>query len=194
MSDGKSPVQMLMHSHRAARQARAPAHRFDLQAEMLKAHRVVSIHRPLKLQTEHPIQVLTSPRQKRRSPFRRAHLKSAIELRDVVLTQKLIRFLHAADAVQPQLLRQTSLPGAEIALASSTRLRRIRRNHLYPQLAQRSSHLRQAMGSTFPPTFGVSQKWLPRSLYNAQNNPLRSITSFSPAITVTVDSSSTNCA
>src|SRR5436309_10483502 len=99
----------------------------NLQAEMLKAHRVVSIHRPLKLQTEHQIQVLTSPRQKRRSPFRRAHLKSAIELRDVVLTQKLIRFLHAADAVQPQLLRQTSLPGAEIALASSTRLRRIRR-------------------------------------------------------------------
>src|SRR6266852_2570658 len=27
--------------------------------------------------------------------------------------------------------------------------------------------------STLPPTFGVSQKWLPRSLYNAQNNPLR---------------------
>src|SRR5437899_13022509 len=25
--------------------------------------------------------------------------------------------------------------------------------------------------STFPPTFGVSQKWLPRSLYSAQNTP-----------------------
>ena len=35
----------------------------------------------------------------------------------------------------------------------------------------------------FAPTFGVSQKWLPRSLYKAQNKPLRSITSFSPTIT-----------
>ena len=31
-------------------------------------------------------------------------------------------------------------------------------------------------------------------LYNAQNKPLRSITSFNPAITVTDDSSSTSCA
>src|SRR6266853_6634363 len=48
--------------------------------------------------------------------------------------------------------------------------------------------------STLPPTFGVSQKWLPRSLYNAQNNPLRSTTARSAASTVAVDSSSTNCA
>jgi hypothetical protein len=58
---------------------------------MLKAHRVVPIHRPLKLQAEHQVQVLTSPRQKSRSPFRRAYLKAAIELRDVVVAQKLIR-------------------------------------------------------------------------------------------------------
>src|SRR6516162_194460 len=38
------------------------------------------------------------------------------------------------------------------------------------------------------------EQWLPRSLYNAQNTPLRSITSFNPAIPVSVDSSSTSCA
>ena len=50
VGDGKSSIEMLMHSHGAARQGRSPAHRFDLQVEVLKAHRVVPIHRPLKLQ------------------------------------------------------------------------------------------------------------------------------------------------
>ena len=49
-------------------------------------------------------------------------------------------------------------------------------------------------GSTENSAFGVTKKWLPRSLYKAQNRPLVSITSRSPAMTVRVDSSSTNCA
>src|SRR6266853_5180738 len=185
---------MLMHPHRATRKSRSPAHRFDLQAEMLKAHRVVPIHRPLKLQAENQVQVLTSPRQKGRSPFRRAYLKAAIELRDVVFPQKPVRLLQTVDAVQSQLLGQTSLPGSEVALTATSRLRRISRDHLNPQLCQRPSYLRQAMPIHLAPTFGVSQKWLPRSLYKAQNSPLPSTTSRSAAITVTVDSSSTNCA
>ena len=71
VGDRKGSIQMLMHPYRAARQGRSPAHRFDLQAEMLKAHRVVAIHRPLKLQAENQVQVLTSPGQKGRAPFRR---------------------------------------------------------------------------------------------------------------------------
>ena len=47
---------------------------------------------------------------------------------------------------------------------------------------------------TLPPAFGVSQKWLPRSEYSAQNRPRCSITARSLAITVMVDSSSTSCA
>ena len=58
---------------------------------------------------------------------------------------------------------------------------------------QRPSHLAQPLRLTGPPAAGV-KKWLPRSLYRAQNRPLRSITSRNPAITVAVDSSSTNCA
>jgi hypothetical protein len=89
--------------------------RFDLQAEVLKAHGVVPIHRTLKLQAENEVQVLTSAGQKCRSPFRSAHLKAAIELGHVVFPQKPVRLLQASDAVQPQLLRQTSLPGSEVS-------------------------------------------------------------------------------
>src|SRR5438445_512935 len=46
---------------------------------------------------------------------------------------------------QPQLLRQASLPGSEVALTAAPRLRRIRRNHANPEFAQRPSHLGQAM-------------------------------------------------
>ena len=45
----------------------------------------------------------------------------------------------------------------------------------------------------FSPSFIVTKKWLPRSLYKAQNKPWISITSRKPAITVRVDSSSINC-
>jgi len=69
VGDGESSIEMLMHPHRAARQTRSPAHRFDLQVEILKAHGVVPIHGPLELQAENQVQVLTSPGQKGRSPF-----------------------------------------------------------------------------------------------------------------------------
>jgi hypothetical protein len=42
-------------------------------------------------------------------------LKAAIELGHVVFPQKPVRLLQASDAVQPQLLRQTSLPGSEVS-------------------------------------------------------------------------------
>ena len=62
------------------------------------------------------------------------------------------------DSGQPQLLRQASLPGAKVALAAAPRLRRVGRNHLDAQLAQRPSHLRQPIRIHFAPTFGVNQK------------------------------------
>jgi hypothetical protein len=41
VGDGKRSIQMLVHPHRAARQDRSPAHRFDLQVEVLKADGVI---------------------------------------------------------------------------------------------------------------------------------------------------------
>ena len=55
--------------------------------------------------------------------------------------------------------------------------------HIYPTLAEANKY-----------AAGVWKKWLARSLYSAQKRPFRSITSRSAAITVRVDSSSTNCA
>src|SRR5260370_41920642 len=106
---------MLMHPDRAARQGRAPAQRFDLQAEVLKAHGVVPIHRTLKLQAENELQVLTSAGQKCPYPFRSAHLKAAIELGPVVFPQKPVRLLQASHALQPQYHAPTTLPGSEVS-------------------------------------------------------------------------------
>src|SRR6266566_834457 len=58
-------IQMLMHGYRAARQAGSPTHRFDLQAEVLKADRVVPVHRALELQREDEIQISAAPGYKR---------------------------------------------------------------------------------------------------------------------------------
>src|SRR5437660_12157934 len=194
MGEAVASVQVLMDGHGAARQAGSPAHRFNLQTEILNADRVVAIHRALELQREDEIQIPAATRHKRAARLRRPYLKTAVELGHVVLPQNRIRGFQRRDPLQPQFLRQPSLPGAEVAFTASPRLRRVGGNHLNVQSTQGSSHLGQTMAIDFPSTFGVSQKWLPRSLYSAQNTPLRSITSFSPAITVTVDSSSTNCA
>ena len=47
VGEGQGAIEMLMQPHHAARQGGSAARRFDLQAEMLKAHGVVPIHRPL---------------------------------------------------------------------------------------------------------------------------------------------------
>jgi len=81
---------MLMHSHRAARQAGSPTHGFDLQAEVLKADRVVPVHCALELQREDEIQIPAAPGYKRAARLRLPHLKAAIELGDVVFSEKSI--------------------------------------------------------------------------------------------------------
>jgi hypothetical protein len=48
-----------------------------------------------------------------------------------VLAQKDIGRFHRRDPLQPQLLRQPSLPGAEVAFAATPRLGRVGRDHLY---------------------------------------------------------------
>ena len=46
--------------HRATWQRAAPAHPLDLQTQVLKAHRVVAVHRALKLQREEFANLSTS--------------------------------------------------------------------------------------------------------------------------------------
>ena len=125
MGEAEASIQVLMHGHAAARQAGSPAHRLDLQAEILNADGVVPIHRALELQREDQIQIAAAARHERAARLRRPHLKTAVELGHVVFPQKRIRRFQRRDPGQPQFLRQTSLPGPEVALTASPRLRRV---------------------------------------------------------------------
>src|SRR3982751_716945 len=65
-----------------------------------------------------------------------------VESVNVVLAQESVGLFPSADAGQPQFLGQASLPSAEIPFRPSSRLGRIRWNHLHTQLLQRSPDLR----------------------------------------------------
>jgi hypothetical protein len=71
---------MLMHGHGATHQTGSPAHRFDLQAQIPHAGRVVPAHCALELQRENQIQISAVTRHKRAAWLRRPHLKTTIEL------------------------------------------------------------------------------------------------------------------
>ena len=122
MGQADGPIQVLMHGDGAALERAAPAHRFDLQVEVLKADRVIAIHRTLELQGEDQIQIAAATRHKRTARLRWRHLKTTIKLGPVALPQKSIGRIQRLDPGQSQLLRQPALPGAEVALASSPRL------------------------------------------------------------------------
>ena len=80
------------------------------------------------------------------------------------------------------------------ALAAAPRLRRVGRDHLHSQLAQRPPHLRQPVRIDLAARLrGEPEMAAPIAVQSAEQ-PLRSITSRSPAITVFVDSSSTSWA
>src|SRR3981081_1409950 len=126
---------MLMHRYRATSQAGSAQYRSDLPPEVLKSERVVPVHRALELQREDEIQISAAPGYKRAARLRRSHLKAAIELGDIVFSEKGIGPFHSADPMQPQLLRQPPLPGAKVTFTAPSGLRRVGRNHLPLQLA-----------------------------------------------------------
>src|SRR5271154_4872595 len=114
---------MLMDHHLATCQRRPPAHPLDLQAQILKAHRVVAVHAAFKLQREYPFQVTTPAGHESIPPLPGRDLKTAVELGDVIFPQKSVRRLERPQLAQPQLLRQAALPGREVALAASATAR-----------------------------------------------------------------------
>src|SRR5712692_5401114 len=164
------PVQVFAGDHPATGQRAAPVHPIDLQHAPTHAHRVVPVHHPLVLHREDALQVLAAGRHKRAFRLRRRHRKAPVELREVTLPQKPVGFFHRGDPSQPQLLWQPSLPGAEIPLASSPRLRRIRRNHLDPQLPQRPPHLRHPLPiDDLPGLRGPPEVTGPIAIQSAEN-------------------------
>ena len=97
-------IPMLMHGHRAACQSGTPAHRFDLQMQILKAHGIVAIHRALPLQAEDIVQIGSPARHKRTPGLLRLHLKTTIELGHVMLAQEAIGSVQGGAPRQPQFL------------------------------------------------------------------------------------------
>src|ERR1700727_816720 len=136
---------MLVNRHVAARQCGSPAHRLDLQGEGQKADRVVRVDRALELKRENQVQIAAAPKHKGIAPLRRHGLKTAVELGDVGFAQKPVGGFERADFMQPELLRQAPLPGSEVAFAATACLRRVGRNHLDTEVAQRPSYLRWTM-------------------------------------------------
>ncbi len=145
VGETQGSIQVLVHHHLATRQRRPPAHPLDLQAQILKAHGVVAVDAAFELQRENPFQITIPAGHKSMAPLPGRDLKTAIELGHVLFPQKPVRRLQRPQLAQPQLLRQAALPGREVALAASTRFRRVGRDHLHSQLVQRPSHLRAAM-------------------------------------------------
>src|SRR5207244_780130 len=141
----QSSVQVLVRSHAATGKTASPLHRLDLQSQVQKADGVIAVDGALELQGEDTLEVTLGARHKGASPLRRRHLEAAIELRRIALLQKAIGLGQGGASGQPQLLRQASLPGSEVALTAAPRLRRISGNHANPEFAQRPSHLGQTV-------------------------------------------------
>src|ERR1700674_100167 len=124
-------IQMFAYSDRTSRQGPPPARRLDLENFSSHHDRIIPVHHSLLLQREHHVQILSPAGQKCAARLQRRNLKPLIELRHVVLPQKLVRLLQRDNSMQPQLLRQPSLPGSKPAFRSPSCLRRIRRDHPY---------------------------------------------------------------
>src|SRR2546429_10011003 len=101
-----------MDGHGTARQAGSPAHRFNLQTEILNADRVVAIHRALELQREDEIQIPAATQHKRAARLRRPYLKTAVEIRPVVLPPKTNRPFPRRGPLQPPVFPPRPPPAA----------------------------------------------------------------------------------
>jgi hypothetical protein len=101
VGETQSSIQVVMHQHLATRQRRPPAHPLDLQAQILKAHRVVAVHAAFELQRENPLQVTIPTGHKSIAPLPGRDLKTAVELSDVFFPQKPVRRLQRPQLAQP---------------------------------------------------------------------------------------------
>ena len=85
MGNAESSVQVLVHGDRATGQGGAPAHRFNLQSQILNAYRVVAIDGTFELQGEDQIQISAGAAHKSTATLRGRYLEATVELGDVVL-------------------------------------------------------------------------------------------------------------
>ncbi len=194
-TNGDGVVQMLMDDHRASRQRVPKGGLVQLPESVRNGDRVVLIYHPFGLDREDPVQVRSDRGTESRFSFvGGGNSELFIELRNVAVAQKLIGCFHARD------LASRSSCGKRPCHVPKLRSERPRAWGEYAGIiCMPNSFIAlptcvSRCLSTLSPALTVTKKWLPRSLYNAQNKPFVSITSRNPAITVRVDSSGTNWA
>src|SRR5580698_3880611 len=140
----------------------------------------ILLHHTLRLRREDPIQVASCRPSKGRASLRGRHTEPSVELLDVPLPQKGIGTLYSGDPAT------RSSCGNRPCQVPKLRSDRPRACGEYAAIIctpnsfiARPTCVRRCL-STFSPSFTVTKKWLPRSLYKAQNKPWLSITSRTP--------------
>jgi hypothetical protein len=165
------PIQMWMHVHGATGLGGAPARGLDLQVKMVKAHGVVAIHGTPPLQRENAVQ-MGSPTGCKSAPAGcGGTLIRRLNSDRVVLARKAMGRLQGGASRRRNscgrrpcrwisCVHWVPAPAASRPGSSG-----------FPTRATPVPPWIKRLGSTASPAFGVSQKWLPRSLYKAQKMP-----------------------
>src|SRR5437763_8381811 len=106
-------VQMLTNQHPTSGHTEAEALLRDLQTAAVKPHRVVVVDCSFVMLGENLVQIVAGIGQKGRPRLFGLDAEARIVQDAPVLPEKLVRRFDRCDVAQPELLRQTYLPGAE---------------------------------------------------------------------------------
>src|SRR5216683_5373744 len=106
IAETQSAVQMLVCNYAATSERAPPLHRFNLQAQVLKADGIVAVDRTFELQRENASQVALGARHKGAAPLGGCDLKAAVELGDVLFPQETIGVFKGGAFRQAQLVRE----------------------------------------------------------------------------------------
>jgi hypothetical protein len=107
-----------MNDHPASGQGMAPVGALELHHQVVKAYGVVLVNGALVVLREDHFQVPVPAGNKRRTSLRCRNREEAVELGDVVIVEKLVGPFQCSDPAQAQLLRESALPGGEVASGS----------------------------------------------------------------------------
>ena len=127
---------MLTHQHSAACQTEAEGLLGDLQTAAFESDRVVVVDDPFLLLRKDLLQIPSWVGKKCCSGLLGLDTKTAVVQFRPVLPEKIIRRFQRGDLAQPELLRESALPGAEQPLAPSPCLRRIGQDQVNTELLQ----------------------------------------------------------
>src|SRR5882724_4926823 len=109
---------MLIDFNAASGQRVPPFCLVDLEHSVFESHCIVACDDSFPLKREDEIEVPVPDTQKGIALDGGRDRKEPVVFRDVVLSKKAVGLFHAVDASQPQLLRQTPLPGLIAPLAT----------------------------------------------------------------------------